>query len=186
MKNDRGNRGLDSAVVVLGGLLIVLGVLFLLGQLFEVTLGQFGWPFFIIVPGVLLFIFALSTGPGAGELLASIGSVITMVGLLLLYQNTTDHWESWAYAWALVIPMSVGLAHIIYGSLKGRRPLVTTGVRLATLGIGLFLAGAVFFEAVIGISGVRWSGIGWPLVLIGVGLVLLLRSLWFGRSPPGE
>ncbi len=109
-----------------------------------------------------------------------------MVGLLLLYQHTTDHWESWAYAWALVIPTSIGLGHMIYGALKGRRPLVTTGVRLATLGIGLFLAGAVFFEAVIGISGVRWSGIGWPLVLIGVGLVLLLRGLWFGRSPPGE
>ena len=37
-----------------------------------------------------------------------IDHVVTTVGLVLLYQNTTGRWESWAYAWALVGPAASG------------------------------------------------------------------------------
>ena len=48
---------------------------------------------------------------------------------ILLYQNTADHFESWAYAWALVFPASTGLGQMIYGSLKERKEMVMTGGR---------------------------------------------------------
>ena len=42
-----------------------------------------------------------------------------MVGVILLYQNAANHFESWAYAWGLVFPTATGLGRMIYGLLKG-------------------------------------------------------------------
>ena len=49
-----------------------------------------------------------------------VGSAVTMVGTILLFQNTFDYFQSWAYAWALVFPTSVGVGQLIYGSIKNR------------------------------------------------------------------
>ena len=38
------------------------------------------------------------------EGLAIAGSIVTVSGLILLIQDATAHYESWAYAWALVFP----------------------------------------------------------------------------------
>ncbi len=35
--------------------------------------------------------------------LAIPGSIITGIGLLLLFQNLTSYWESWSYGWTLII-----------------------------------------------------------------------------------
>jgi len=162
-----------------GIILVVVGILLLVGRFFGISLGRFLWPFYIIIPGVLLFVFAL-TVVDSGEGLAIAGSIVTMVGLVLLYQNTTNHWQSWAYAWALVAPTSIGIGQIVYGSLKGRENIVKTGLGLAKVGGIIFLVAALFFELVIGISGFGY--IGWPVLLIGAGVLLLLRNLMSGRS----
>jgi hypothetical protein len=171
--------GLGNINMLLGGILILIGVLFLMGQVFGINLGRFVWPFFVIVPGVLLFIFALAARGSAGEGLAVLGSIVTMLGTLLLYQNTTGHWESWAYAWALVAPTSIGLGQIVYGSLRSQQHVVATGKRLATVGIAIFLVGAVFFELIIGISGFGFGRFLLPVLLIGLGGLFLVRSLLF-------
>jgi len=100
-----------------------------------------------------------------------------MVGLLLFYQNPTGHWQSWAYAWALVAPTSIGLAQIVYGTFKGRAELVKTGLRVATVGGIMFLIGFFFFELVLGISGFGLGGLGWAVLLIGAGVLLLAVSV---------
>jgi hypothetical protein len=156
-----------------GGVLVALGVLLLLGQIFDFRLGRFFWPFYIIVPGVLLFAISL-TMDQAGEGVAIAGSIVTMVGLVLLYQNTMHHWQSWAYAWALVAPTSIGLGQATYGVLKNRQHVVKSGLALARIGGIIFLVGVVFFELVIGISGFRY--IGWPALLIAAGVLLLVRN----------
>lgn len=181
MPSDSPNPRLVNSSPVLGGILIVLGILLLLVNVLDINLGRFGWPFFIIVPGILLFVFALAMEEQIGKLLAIVGSIVTMAGLLLLYQNTTDHWESWAYAWALVCPASIGFGQIIYGSLKSQEDMIKTGTRLAIIGIAIFLIGVIFFELVIGISGFGLGHFVWPLLLIGLGLSLILHSLLFGR-----
>jgi hypothetical protein len=85
--------------------LVALGTLFLLEQFFDFQLGQWLWPLFIIIPGLLFFVGMLLGGKSAGPL-AIPGSIVTTVGLLLLYQNTFNHFESWAYTWALM-PVAV-------------------------------------------------------------------------------
>ena len=164
-------RGVSSLAA--GGVLVALGVLLLLGQVFDIRLGRYLWPCYIIVPGVLLFAISLTLDQ-AGEGVAIAGSIVTMLGLLLLYQNTAHHWQSWAYAWALVAPTSIGLGQAIYGLLKSRQQVVKSGLALARIGGIIFVVGAVFFELVIGISGFRY--IGWPALLIAAGVLLLVRN----------
>lgn len=181
---NRENQRPGSARFGLGGLLIVLGVALLAVQLLDIRFGRFLWPFYVIVPGVLLFIFALFTGGELGEGLSAFGGMVTMTGVLLLYQNSTGHWESWAYAWALIAPASVGLAHTIYGGLRGRGNLIRSGIHLVTIGVILFLVGGIFFEAIIGISGFgfRLSGLVWPMILIGLGVFMLIGTFLPARK----
>jgi len=187
MRNYHIKHHSDQTNFVLGGILITLGAIFLLGQLFGIRFGHYVWPFYIIVPGVLLFILALSTEDEGGRILAGIGSIVTMTGLLLFYQNMTNHFESWAYGWALVSLVAVGLGRMLYGTLKDRPKLVRAGERLATVGLTIFFAGAVFFELIIGISGYGIGSLGrfaLPILLISAGAFFLFRSMW--SDPTGE
>ncbi len=171
--------------VVLGVLLILVGLAFLVGQFLDINLGRLAWPLFIIVPGVAAYMAALAMPEDPGKGLSAVGSIITMVGLVLLYQNTFDHFESWAYAWALVAPTSLGLGWIGYGLIRGNRETLDEGLRVAGVGLVIFLVAASFFELVIGISGFRlaWAEDLWPILLIVLGLILMVRTFWLrGRA----
>ena len=164
---------------LLGIGLVLVGALFLLGQVLHVDVGHYGWPFFIIVPGVGLFLIAVLMAD-RGEGLAITGSIVAVSGLILLFQDLTDDYESWAYAWALVFPGSVGLGLLLYGLLAGRPHLVRPGVRTTVTGLVLFLVGAIFFEGVVGISGRqfgRGTGIVVSALVIALGAALLAANL---------
>jgi hypothetical protein len=167
--NQRGRANL-----LIGMMLVGLGALFLIGQVFNVNLWQFLWPFFIIVPGLLFFVGMLLGGKPAGPL-AIPGSIVMMVGLLLLYQAVTNHWESWAYAWALIFPTSVGIGLAINGAWSDVERLTKTGMRWITAGLIIFLVGGVFFEVLLNISRGIVSDVVWPGLLIVLGVYLLVR-----------
>ena len=170
--NDSTRSG--GASLGIGAVLVGLGFLFLLVQLFDFQFGQWLWPLIIIIPGLFCFVGMLLGGKSAGPL-AIPGSIVTTVGLLLFYQNTFNHFESWAYAWAL-IPLAVGIGLMINGSWCEQPALVHNGRRLAGIGVVLFLVGFVFFELVLNI-GTMASGIVAPLLLIIAGIYLLLRRV---------
>jgi ABC-type uncharacterized transport system permease subunit len=130
--------------VVLGILLIAFGLAFLVLQQLEVDFGQYGWPLFVIVPGIALIAYGLYLAEGSGAVVG--GTVTTMVGLVLLYQNSTDHWESWAYAWALAAPAGVGLGLILYGIVRDQPSVVSGGLWPLGIGLAIFGVGFVFFE----------------------------------------
>ena len=73
--------------ILMGASLIILGILFLVGRfvtsVFDFDLGHYAWPFFIIIPGVLLFLGAFILEPRAGTTLAIIGGMVTMTGIVL-------------------------------------------------------------------------------------------------------
>ncbi len=166
---------------VFGIVLIALGVLALVGQFWHLKIGAFLWPFFIIVPGVLCFLFAMSTEGDLGEGFSMLSGLIVSVGVLLLYQSLTGHWTSWSYAWALVAPTGVGLGRMLYGKLKQRGTLVREGWSLVRLGLVMAVIGLIFFELVLNISGFGLGFIGWPILFIGLGLIFLLRGLLHRR-----
>jgi hypothetical protein len=166
----------------LGGILIVVGVIFFIGQWLDVDWGAATWPFYVIAPGLAILAFGLTQRSGSG--LAIAGSIVTMVGLVLLYQNATDRWESWAYAWALVGPGASGVGMLLYGTRAGNRRMARDGFWQILTAIGLFLAGFIFFEGVIGISGLRLPIPDWvlPTAVIAIGVLVLIRGF---TSRPG-
>jgi hypothetical protein len=171
---------------VLGGLLLLLGILVLVGQAMDLELGRVGWPVFVIVPGLGLLGLGLSAAGRLGEVLAMVGGVVTMAGLVLLVQNATDRFETWAYAWTLVLLVGSGVGRWLLGVVRGRRDLAAGGAWLIGAGLVAFLVFAVFFEVVIGIGGHRSGESGryvLAALLIAAGLVLLGRRLLVARRP---
>jgi hypothetical protein len=184
MENDGGRRWLGWETA-LGGLLLLLGIAVLLGQAFDLELGRVGWPFFVIVPGLGLLGLGLATPGRVGEVLATIGGVATIVGLVLGVQNATDRFDTWAYAWTLLL-VGAGIGRWLVGVVRGRGDLAASGGWLIAAGLVAFVVFAVFFEVVIGIGGrpVGSAGrYGLAVLLILAGLVLLARRLLATRRP---
>lgn len=160
---------------IAGIVLIAVGLLFLLGRGFgAVDFGQIAWPFFVLIPGLLLLGSAF-LGTRKNAHLAMPGSILTTIGLILLVMNITGYWQAWAYAWAL-ISVGVGVGNLIYGALSEDPLREQDGMRTIYVGLVLFAVFGVFFEFLI------WGGLGgslrWllPLLLIGGGVFLLLRK----------
>ncbi len=159
---------------VIGVILIALGVLFLLGRAF--TGAGFAWPLFVLVPGLALLAWAFVGGREATAL-AVPGSIVTTVGLVLFIQNVTNTFETWAYAWALVLA-SVGVGTWLHGTLSDHAERQREGIRTATVGLALFAGFGIFFQFII-FGDLLGSWVGqwlFPLVLIAAGAYLLYRQ----------
>ncbi len=178
------NRTGNSGPLIGGLLLIGLGVLFLLGQFIGFDVWRYLWPLFIIGFGLLFFAGMVAGGKAAGGL-AIPGSIITILGLIFMYQTVSNHWASWAYVWALLAPTGVGIGLMIFGRWSDKPELYQPGWWLMIIGLGIFLVMGAFFELVIGFAGYQTPGrVLWPVVLILLGLLLLFRrSLGFLKPP---
>jgi hypothetical protein len=172
----RPASGLNRNNLIIGTILVAFGLMTIGGQLLNIRIGRFLWPFFIIAPGALLLSFAFSKKVTNGEPLAILGSMTTTLGLMLLYQSVTGHWASWAYSWALLAPTSIGAGLWLYGSRKNRPDMVSSGKTVVTIGLIIFLVGAVFFEMLLSLSNI--GGILTPLLLIGLGGFLLIKNIF--------
>jgi hypothetical protein len=166
---------------VVGGILIVLGLLFFAGQQLDLDLGRYGWPLYVIAPGVALMAFGLTQAHGSGLTVA--GSIVTIVGGILLWQNAFDYYESWAYAWALVGPGGSGVGMLLYGVRSGNDKMARDGFRQILIALAIFAAGLVFFEGIIGIGGGRFPLPEWvlPVAVIVLGVAVLFRGFASGR-----
>jgi hypothetical protein len=186
MDNDDATRRWRGGEAALGGLLVLLGLLVLAGQAVDLELGEVAWPLFVIVPGLALLAMGLASAGRLGELLATVGGVVTTAGVVLAVQNATDRFDTWAYAWTLVFLAGPGIGRWLVGVVRGRRDLAASGAWLVAAGLAGFLVLAVFFEVVVGIGG-RGDGAGGryglAVLLIGAGLVLVGRRLLGARRP---
>jgi len=176
---------------VVGGLLLIgAGVLLLAVNTFNLQLpfdlGRIGWPMFVIAPGVALLIVGLVGSGEASVGLAVAGGIVTTVGLILAYQYSTDHWSSWAYAWALIAPTSVGASMLLWGTFHGSGNVARQGLSGLGVGLVLFIVGFAFFEGVLNLGGTRGlAPLGrqaLPVALIGAGVLVIISRLW-PRSP---
>ena len=167
----------SGAGIALGVVLVVVGLFYLVVQVADVDLSAFGWPLFVIIPGLTLLIVGfLSLGTGA----AIPGGILTMVGLVLAYQNSTGHWTSWAYAWALVAPGGVGLGLFLQGLRERNGNLIRQGRSLIFIAALIFMVGFVFFESILNISGINDQPVvkaALPALFIIIGILLLARSI---------
>ena len=160
------NSSSRAGSVVAGAVLIGLGVLFLLGQFLRFDAWDFVWPLAVVAFGALFF---------AGMAAAIPGAIISAIGLLLLYQNLTGHFESWAYGWTVIV-MGAGAGLFIMGWWTGDEGRRRSGLRVLAVGFVLFVIFGAFFELGASFFGPRGlRQLIFPILLIGVGLFLLVH-----------
>ena len=170
----------DSGGLVFGLLLIVVGAAFLVTNVTGFDFGKYGWPAFIIVPGFLLLVFGLAIRSEGGLGAAVPGGLLLSTGLLLAFQDATDSYATWAYAWALVAPGSVGATLFLFGLTHARFDLIDSGLRTAAVGLGLFIGFGLFFENVIGLGeGSHTTALrdAMPFLAVAMGVVIVLINL---------
>ena len=162
-RQSRGN-------LIIGLILILMGAWFLALQFLPglENYVNLSWPLIIIGVGVVLLLFAALGGvPG----LAVPACIIGGIGGLLYWQNMTENWESWSYAWTL-IPGFVGLGIFIARLLGAEtREGARGGLGLMFISLVLFLVFGSFFGAF------GFIGPYWPVLLILLGALLFIRSL---------
>src|SRR5215472_12390821 len=169
-------RTASGPVIVMGAILIALGILYFLLELIHINVNQllhYGWPVLVAFPGLVITVIGMSVREV--DSLCIPGAVVTVAGTVLLIQNLWNIFGTWTYAWALVAPGGLGLGMWLQGVVSGSAGLRATGAHT-------MVAGLVFFERVLHVSG-RPTGPLWifvrsvvlPLVIIVAGFVLLIR-----------
>ena len=179
MENRSVRGSQHDAGLVLGAFLIVAGFAYLLAQYARFDIGQYGWPIFVILPGLALMLIAVMTRSAVG--LAVPGAVVTVVGLILAVQNAFGLWAAWSYAWTLVFPGAIGLGTAVMGAARHDPRQVESGIKAALTGVAMFAIFGLFFEGILHVSGVTVGstvGLVLPVLVIGVGLALLFASVF--------
>ncbi len=175
----------NSGTLVAGAVLIAVGLLALFGQLFRgFQFWNYLWPVIIIAFGALFFV-GMFVGGKSMAGLAIPGTIIGGIGLMMLFQNLLNHWESWSYGWTVILFL-VGLGIYIMGLYSqdaGRRQ---AGVRVMRIGAILFIIFGAFFELII--FGFRRNGLlayVFPVLLVVLGVYLVIsRSGMLGSRKP--
>ena len=177
----------NQTVLVIGVILIAIGILSLLGRVFDFMNWDYLWPLIVIGVGAA-FIGGMVLGGKSLGGLAVPGSIIITVGLILLFVNSTDRWEAWSYAWALII-CGVGAGTLINGYWTDQPSLRKQGLNTIRSGLVLFLIFGVIMEFIFSITGVSaWGNhLFWAILLGVVGLYLLVtRVLSIGKADSGR
>ncbi|MCS7177846.1 MAG: hypothetical protein RML46_02400 [Anaerolineae bacterium] len=135
------------------------------------------WPMWVIIAGGIILLIGLLVGaPG----MAVPACIVAGIGGILYYQNITDDWESWAYAWTL-IPGFVGAGNILAGILgQNFRTSVRQGLNLIVISVVLFVVFAAIFGRLVILRPYREYLLAGLCFLLG--LWFIVRSLTRSRK----
>lgn len=176
MQGPDARRGVELAF---GLALVGLGVLFLVGQTLGISIGRYGWPAFIIAPGLLLFGLMWYFGRDAG-FLAIPASIVTATGIVIAVANTFGIWEIWTWAWAFVAPTSVGIGLLIWGAYSDNPQLRRAGSIVLLVGLCLLAAFGFLMEVVLGVGVLGQLGLAdvvLPAFIVLVGIALIVSAM---------
>lgn len=177
MQTNRSNGG----ALIFGTLLIAFGLLSLADNVFRGWNWGWLWPIFVILFGGMFFLGMFAAGKGAAGL-AIPGSIISGIGLGLLYQTITGRWEVMSYFWTMII-LFVGIGIYIMGWYGGDIGQQQSGKGVMKVGLILFIIFGSFFEAIFS----SLSSYIFPILLILLGLYLVVaRSGLLGKSKPAS
>ncbi len=163
-----GRRGL-GALFIPGLPIVTTGGLLLFGSLFDAWgIWSVAWPLPLLALALGFFFAALYTRAVA---LVVPAIVVGINALLFLFCTSTGLWEAWAVLWALE-PLAVGLA-LLALNVKVRK----SGLFLAALILcGIGALGLLGMPALLAYG--WWFKLIGPVVLVGLGALLLLHALF--------
>ena len=171
MENSRNPGALIGGAFLLG-----IGILSLLGEVFGGSnfWGNF-WPFIVIGIGVMFYVGMFAGGKSLSGL-AIPGTIVTMIGLILFYQTISNHWESWSYAWTMIL-VSVGLGIYIMGWYGEDASQRDSGKGVMRVGLIMFVLFGGFFELIF-TSGREFNlrGAFFPAALILLGIYIIVNQ----------
>ncbi len=164
---DKGKR----TSIVGGAILILVGAVLFAAQILPDFMPDFwavfSWPWIMIGIGLFLFILGAALGePG----MAIPATIVSGLGGIFLYQLTFNDWQSWSYIWTL-IPGFVGVG-IVLMSLLGGDASLKDGSTLIFISFIMLAVFGSFFGAV------GMAGRYWPVLLILLGIVLMVRTFF--------
>jgi hypothetical protein len=164
---DKGKR----TSIVGGAILILVGAVLFAAQVLPDFIPDFwdifSWPWIVIGIGLVLFVLGAAVGePG----MAVPATIMTGLGGILAYQWFTGDWQSWSYIWTL-IPGFVGIG-IVLMSLLGGDASLKDGTTLIFISFIMLAIFGSFFGAV------GMAGRYWPVLLILLGVVLMVRTFF--------
>ncbi|HNT77444.1 MAG TPA: hypothetical protein PKH77_20720 [Anaerolineae bacterium] len=164
-----------------GIVLIVLGVVFLLFQIFPYLRVTFTWPMIILLVALGLLVIGLLTLTPEMVIPASI---VGGIGSILYLQNSGIlTWASWAYLWTL-IPGFAGIGTLIAGLLRRQRKMIVEGLNTLLTSAILFAIFGAIFGNMFGFFPL--NGVTLALLLIGLGVILFIRALLPSPHHGGE
>jgi hypothetical protein len=171
----------NAGTLIVGALLIGVGLLALTGQVFSgLHFWSTFWPFIVIGVGAMFFVGMFAGGKSVSGL-AIPATIITVIGLILFYQNLTGHWETWSYG-STVILMSVGLGIFIMGVYGGDEEQRKSGLGVIRIGLILFILFGGFFELIFSVG----ERFGLRQIIFPVALILLGLYSIFKRLQPSQ
>lgn len=160
--------------------LIAIGALYLALEFFpklgQLAYGREHWPVQIIAIGLIFALAALVTWMPSFFIPAS---VLTGIGGLLYWQNSTGNWASWSYAWTL-IPGFAGFGLLLFGLLARKRGAYISGMWNFFSSIILF---GIFAST---LGGLPFAARLWPAALIVLGLIVIVSGFRKRSKVAGE
>lgn len=154
-------------------MLIGGGVILLALNLFHVSLMSIAWPFFVLIPGLLMLLPAYRSTPGdvsPWSWLAVPGALMALLGVLLVATNF-GHGEIWSYGWTL-FPASVMAGTMLMHRHDKNHSIHVSGRKFIRASLIVFLALGLFFELIAFSSMGPW----WPVLLIGWGVYIVAKN----------
>jgi len=178
-------RSAGGQALVIGMVLILTGVVYLaielIPRLSQIDVAHYGWPVFVLVPGIALVGVAGAVPEASG--LCVPGGIVIMVGLVLFVQNLFGLFATTTYTWALVTPGGIGLGLWLQGTVEQAPAVRARGARTLGTGFIIFLVSALFFETV------HVSGVVFPLLirlLLGMSIIVVGIVVARRRSIPAR
>ncbi len=173
MQTNRSHAG----TLVAGMILIAFGLIALAGQFLNIMSWGFIWPLAVIGGGSLFFL-AMVAGGRQAAAFAIPGSIISGIGLILLFESVTGHWESMSYFWTLII-LFVGVGIYIMGWYGGDAGQKQSGWKVMKAGFILFVIFGAFFEFLFLSNSSIFPAL---LIMLGIYLILSRSGLFSGKK----
>lgn len=152
---------------VIAAILIIIGIIGILDQIFHIRiLGMLHlWPIFVLGPGIAFEWSYFSTRRSPGLLVP--GGILTTLGLLFFFEANT-YWYFSDYTWPIyILAPAVGLFQLYWFGKRERGLLIPVGILTAIAVVCLCQ------EILDGFFGFIDSSILWSIALILVGLFIL-------------
>jgi hypothetical protein len=170
----RQRRGL-GALLIPGLPILVSGGLLLFSSVFDAwATWAWSWPAIVLALG-LGFGFAALWTRALGLLIPAV--LILVNGLVFQFCAVTGWWSGWAFFWTLE-PLALGAALLLFNLKHRKRGLVITGAILIAIATVSMIGMSALFTG-------SWliQALG-PLVMLGLGTLLVIRGLSQSRTAP--